>query len=215
MPFTNPNDLLATPTPQSQQAKTSEYAWHKEQERMSFDIIRIANPPVFTIKGKNFNYPHGDYYIIWDNYKHKVPINGTLDIQRYLARKYRKDMAVDLINYYGEIEGNKLRERIVKEQPNVAVDKYMENKSVWDKIPRTDDETLLAEIYPQLWLGEVKLFGLDDLPVNPAAAAVDFRTFEERFDSEYGNKQIMVDAISEPVVDKEPLLEEVTNNEVA
>ena len=228
------DDPFATPTPeQNKQALIGEQ-WKVEMQRRSQDTIRVANPRIIIIKGQEFEYPHGDYFVQWEQGRHRVPIDGTLDTVRYIATTYCREMFVNIINYYGEIKGQELLNRVGKEKPDVLLDKYLENKSVWDKMPRTDDKALMEEIWQQLWIGVVHKFGLDSPEsTDPRAGEVDFKTSEEKILENLGDRPVIdtppVTAADsgtlEPVVEpkkpevyvsrkeRERLAKEVTNND--
>lgn len=211
-------------TEQAKQVAAAD-AWHREQARRANDTIRVANPSVITINGKPFKYPHGDYFVTWEQGRHRVPIDGTLDIVRYIATTYCREMFVEIVNFYGETVGQTLLERSGREKPEILLDKYLENKAVWDKVPKTDDERLMGEIWPQLWLGVVKEFGKDTpQDIDPRAGEVDFRSPEERVLQNLENKRVgdsetievpEIEEVLPPVElkSKKELIKEVTNDD--
>jgi len=173
----------------------TEDMWHFEQERRSHDLIRIANP---TDK---------DFTIIWGHPpKHfRVPANGTTDVDRYLAEAYWRDMTVQMINEMGDKFGEELLARVGREKPDVLLDKYLENKTVWDKVPHTNDEKLLRELTPKLWLGLVKKYGMDIPMQDPQYIDTDMRTQQEKILGAMEDK--MVDEAPEaPIIESTPPL---------
>ena len=64
-----------------------EEAWHNEQRRKQYDIIRIKNPT------------DRDFYVMYDvNQYQKVPKHSTLDMPRYIAIRYVQHMKDEMIN---------------------------------------------------------------------------------------------------------------------
>lgn len=186
------DDTLAPGMPMAQEL------WHAEQERKSHDIIRIGNP---TDK---------DFFIQWGHPPKffKVPAQGTLDVDRYLAEAYWRDMTVQMINEMGQKLGEELLERVGKQKPDVLLDEYLKQKEVWDKVPRTNDEKLLLELTPKLWLGLIRKHGLDIPQSDSKYADVDLRTTQEKVLGDFENKVVdSFDAappIQEPVQPEKP-----------
>lgn len=174
----------------------TEELWHAEQERRSRDIIRIANP---TDK---------EFVIIWGHPPKyfRVPANGTLDVDRYLAEAYWRDMTVQMINEMGVKMGADLIERISKTKPDVMYDDYLIQKEVWDKVPRTDNEKILRELTPKLWLGLVRKYGLDIPKQESSYPEMDLRNQQEKILGDMEDKVVVDEAYTPPLLDETPPL---------
>lgn len=209
--------------PRSQNQAMANDLWHAEMARKSQDTIRVLNPLSVKVYGKDFNLPaiprkeyspsfasNGDYFITWEQGRFRVPFGGTNDIQRYIADKYTREMTTFIINYYGRVTGEKILERVGKERPEILLDKYLENNAVWDKVPRTDDEQLLLEIYPQIQLGLVHRHGMDRPDDEQGAPAADLKTSHEKA-LEALEDRIVVDEY--PEASKKEVEREVVLNE--
>lgn len=134
-------------------------AVRREMYRRSMDSIRVANPT-----------PQ-NYFVEWDGFKHAVPANGQTTLPRYLAEKYCLEMKNKLINEEGQRVGEKMiADRRKKGLPEFT-DKSVENREIWDKVPRTNDKKLIEKWYAVLWLGIESEYGLDQEPGNVLAPA--------------------------------------------
>lgn len=155
-----------------------EQAWHEEQDRKRFDIIRVKNPATITVKGVEYALPQKDFYQEYETNRHqKIPFNSVIDIPRYIAVRYvehMKDLIVNLVTQ--KMHDDYLTERDRKGLPRYT-DKATENKETYetDSYPKTNDSTIIAEIYNILWVGLVYEFGRDVPPTNndPRSGEVD------------------------------------------
>ncbi len=121
----------------------------REMYRKSRDLIRVYNP-----LERSFRF-------MYDGFWHSVPANGTKDIERYLARHY-------FIKISEVIIGNEIIKRgeaMLKERSDKGfqpfLDKYEENKAIWDKTPKLNDPDLLRKIADLVILGLVEEYGMD------------------------------------------------------
>ena len=75
-----------------------EEAWHKEQERKKYDIIRVSHPLVIHVKKKEYSFPPEDFYQSYDiNQFQKIRAGSTIDIPRYIAIRYVSDKKDDIV----------------------------------------------------------------------------------------------------------------------
>lgn len=167
------------------QAQTPEQeAVHREMARVAQDDCMIFNPT------------DTDFYIEWDGYKHLVPNkykdigfgNGQREVKRYMAIWYCNHMKDQLINERGEKEANELIHKRRGQGKEEFRDKYVENKEVWDKVSKTNDPQLLAEIMPGLFLGVTREFGTD-LPTVSEGQKIDTETAAEKMIKELSTKR--------------------------
>lgn len=165
--------------------KPIEEAWHNEQKRKQYDIIRVKNPVKITIKGNEYNIPAKDFYVMYDvNQFQKVGANSTIDIPRYMAERYVKHKKDEIINFLNQKKHDEqIAERRAKGHPDFT-SKYEENQATYttDAYFRTNDETIVSEIYDQLWLGLVHEYGRDMPPqiVDPRSGEVDLASPETK-----------------------------------
>jgi len=189
--------------------------FHRELARRSQDTIRVFNPE------------SDDYVVDWDGYKHRIPSKGSADVPRYIAEKYCRDMTTLIINKMGDAQGAEmLKVRQDKGMPEFG-DKYVENREIWDKVPKTNDDKLIKDLYPKLWIGLVNEFGVDYVD-QKAETHVDDRNQEEKMLQELANKRVD-EPISPPkaaedskeekpplyVSKKDQLAKEVTQDDVS
>lgn len=165
--------------PEPQIRSTEDEATHREMERVSLDWCMIYNPT------------QDDFYIEWaaqdgKPWKYLVPNSkkdigwgtGKLEVQRYLAIWYCKHMKDKIINDRGQKEAEKLLSiRREKGQPDLT--KFEEQKAIWDKTPRTSSNKELAALYPILFLGVSREFGIDYAP-GDKPQNIDLETPEEK-----------------------------------
>ena len=158
------DDVLAQPLGVQSPQQAQQEQWHREQERRSFDVIRVKNP---TSK---------DYFVEWDHRYHKVPAESTADVPRFVATKYCRDMKDKIIHEMGQrMHDEHIAYRVKNGQPAYN-NKYEENYATYmtEPYPKTNDWELAAKIYADLWVGLVMEWG-KDVPtnVNPRAGEVD------------------------------------------
>ncbi len=147
-----------------------------------------------------YNPTSEDFYIEWLNtqgrpWKYLVPSKnkdigfgkGQYETQRYLAIWYCTHMKDKIINDKILKEGyDKLKEREEKGLPQLT--KFEEQKAIWDKTPRTNSNKELAALYPILWLGVTREFGMDYTP-SEGPQNIDQTTPEEKVLDSMKNKK--------------------------
>lgn len=163
---------------QSQQQELT----HREMYRRSQDDCMVYNPTdrKFIIEwepGLRFEVPDCNTDIGWGR--------GMREVKRYLAEWYCRHMKDQLINELG----TKKAEELLSNRPKGEdfVTKWHENVWLGTQVPRTDNEQLMSEIYPQLFLGVTREFGAD-LP-QEEVIPVDGKTQAERIMEEVGNRR--------------------------
>lgn len=124
----------------------------REMERFSLDTIRIFNPLDFTFRYK------------WDGRNFSVPAGGTTDVERYLANAYATKIIGYMIGQQQLVKGKELLQLRQQQMGKTFLDKYEENKEIWDRVPRLDDRQLIDELGETVILGLVEEFGMDDVP---------------------------------------------------
>jgi hypothetical protein len=142
----------------------------RELSRRSLDTIRIYNP-----LDKVFSY-------MFDGYWHRVPAKSYDDIYRYLANHFFKKICDYMINEQISLKGAELKELREKQMGRQFLDHYDENVEVWNKVPRKDDEQLIAQIKKTVVIGLVREYGLDLPPEleKQNIPSTDFRPVHER-----------------------------------
>ena len=157
-------------------------------ERVSLDWVMIQNPT------------DDDFYIEWAAkdgrpWKYLVPNknkdigwgNGKLEVQRYLAIWYCEHMTTKIINDKGkEIAEEMLAKRRSEGKPDLT--KYQEQAMIWGKTPRSTSEAELSKLYPQLFLGITREFGMDYAPTDQPIG-VEIKTPSEKALEELQNKK--------------------------
>ena len=66
-----------------------------------------------------------------------------------------------ILNDLGAKKGQELLIKRVEQGRGEFTDKYLENREIWDKVPRTDNKKMMGDLYPSLFLGVTREFGLD------------------------------------------------------
>jgi hypothetical protein len=123
----------------------------REMGRKSRDLIRVFNPLKQPFRFK------------WDSYPQVVPAEGYKDIERYLAQHYLKKISQHLIGLQAREKGEELMKLRQKQFGKTFLDKYEENKEVWDRVPRTNDPQLIEAIAEQVIIGLVEEYGMEDI----------------------------------------------------
>lgn len=150
-----------------------EEAWHNEQRRKQYDIIRVNNPT------------NEDFYVMYDvNQYQKVPANSKIDVPRYIATRYITHMKDRIINaMIADKHQKDMEERDKKGFPGYK-SKWEENQETYmsSSYPKTDDPKLMTDVIDGLWVGLVYEFGRDIPPenVNPRSGEVDLTPPEMR-----------------------------------
>jgi hypothetical protein len=129
-----------------------EEAIHREFYARSRDIIRVYNPLDIDFRFK------------FDSVWYRVPTKGTKDFERYLAGKYFHDISQYIIGHMAWEAGSKMLEDREKKGLQPFLNKYDENRAIWDNTPKMDNKDLLNHIADEVLLGLVERFGSE---VNP------------------------------------------------
>lgn len=182
-----------------------EEAWHNEQRRQEYDMIRISNPAQITFRGKVYDLPPKDFYIEYDTNQHqKVPFNSMLDVPRPRAERYIKHKKDEIVNFINQkMHDEVIAEKLAKGHPRYT-DKYTENLETYNtqEFPKTDDEAVILELYEQLWIGITVVAGRDVPPPNPLdprSGEVDLKSNDVRA-MEKMNKKVVDIGINNPVM---------------
>lgn len=117
--------------------------------RFSLDIIRIYNPLEF------------DYKYMWDGYWNTVPAKSYKDVPRYKAKHFFKNISQYLIGQMQIKQGNDLLKKRDDRGLDKILDKYQENRQIWDQVPKLNDENLLNQIAEDVLIGLVEEYGKD------------------------------------------------------
>lgn len=132
-----------------------EEAWHTEQRRRQYDIIRVKNPT------------DSDFYVEYDTNQHqRVPANSTLDMPRYIAERYCKHMTDKIIHGIAQqMHDDVIKERNAKGFPPYK-HKSEENEDTYlsANFPKTNDPKVAQPIWDKLWVGLVTEVGRDRPP---------------------------------------------------
>lgn len=148
-------------------------AYKRELQRKSLDTMMVYNPT------------ETEYRVIWDKRIFPVPPKnsnqgygyGKMQLPRYIADKYAKEMKDVIINKLNVDKSTKmLEDHYAKGREELS--KYDENIKIHDKGYRTDDEKRVMEIYDQLILGVVQEYSADYL--DESVTMEDMRPVEER-----------------------------------
>ncbi len=172
-----------------------EEAWHNEQRRKQYDVIRVAFPKAVTVKGKSYELPHQDFFLEYDTNQYQRIVWGTtIDIPHYIAIRYVEHKKNDIVNFVAQqMHDAYLAERDAKGLPRYT-DKHTENKETYENqaYPKTDDPQIIAEVYDQLWLGLVHEFGRDIPPTqnNPRAGEVDLTPTSQKIIDSFKSKRV-------------------------
>lgn len=150
----------------------------REMLRKSQDIIRIYNPLDFPFKYQ------------WDGFWHSIPAQGTKDIPRFLANHFFKKIADYMIGQQMLKQGEELLALRENQLGKKFLDKYEENKEVWDRTPRLDDADLRRAVRDTVIIGIVEEYGFDvpAMDNTQTSTPVDFRPADDQLLSEIDNK---------------------------
>lgn len=132
-----------------QKNEADQEAVRREMYRKSKDVIRIYNPLDVDFKFKYNSYPY------------LIKSHQAMDVERYIARHYFKKIADYIIGQLKVLKGQELLKAHDARGQGGYLDKYIENKEVWDKTPNLHDPDLLKKVAQQTILGLVHEYGLD------------------------------------------------------
>lgn len=154
--------------------------------RVSMDDVMVFNPTP------------SDFVVDWDGYKTIIPAQdkdlgwgkGMREVKRYIALYYCRHMKDKLINEMGDKEAMELLAKREKEGKDPITDKHVESLQIWAKVPKTNDPKAMANIYPTLFLGVVREFGLE-FSEEERQASMDTRTTEEKVMEELQSRKFV------------------------
>ncbi len=174
----------------------------REMERVSQDLILVANPEHIIVKvGKDtMMIPSENAVVDWDGFKHAIQAGTQKQWRRYIAIKYVREMKNLIINKMSTIKFEQMMAE--RSKKGMAELTPFERQEIWNRTFNTEDPTLMAQIYPQFWLGVVEEYGLDAEP--ETGIRPDFRTEEEKLLQSLGTKRAVV-APEPKTPDLEPL----------
>lgn len=169
-----------------------EEAWHAEQERKKYDIIRVKNPT------------NQDSYVKYDiNRFQKIPANSTMDVPRYIAIRYVIHMKDTIIHAMSQKKhDDTMAERRVKGFPEYKT-KWEENQETYmsDSYPKTNNEALMSQVMGELWVGLVYEFGRDVPPAgDPRAGEVDLTPVATKIMDSFDKRRVEPDENSASVL---------------
>jgi len=173
----------------AQQQEAQMELTRREMARYSRDLIRVYNP---------LDVP---FRFTWDSYPQVIPAKGHKDIERYLAREYLHKMSEKLIGEQMLKAGEELKALREKQLGKTFLDKYEENKEVWDRVPRLNDEKLIAEHAKVLIVGLVEEYGMEDV--------IEQEQIVEKKDSPYDEAYKRMDRkiLDDDIIDERPVKE--------
>ncbi len=137
---------------QQQRHERNNEVVRRELERRALDTIRVYNPldRVFRYK--------------WDSRNFSVPSKGTADVERYLAEAFAQKIIEHMIGLDQMTKGTELLALRQKQLGKTFLDKYEENKEVWDRVPRLNDRELIEQYGGIVVLGLVEEYGMEEIP---------------------------------------------------
>lgn len=186
-PMQNDSDDIA-----QQKERIRQENVRREMERTSHDVVLVAHPKTITVKVPSGNMTVAldpkDYSMDWDGYKHTVKYGERRQLQRYLAVKYTREMKDLIINKMATIKFTELMNARAK-KGEVELTPF-ERQAIWDRTFNTEDPSLIAQIYPQLWLGIVEEYGLDAVPDLANTGKTDYRSEEQKILDSLAKKRI-------------------------
>lgn len=128
---------------------------HQKMYEFERDILRVKNPL------------DEDFTFIYDQQPTTVPANGTLDMKRYLVRRYIDAMIGRIYQLFASKKMADSEEAFRRTHPDVMDDPYLINTQIYDKIKRQDDPELQKKVIADCIVGVVKKFGSDRQLVKP------------------------------------------------
>lgn len=174
----NPNDVFDI-KPMS----ATEEAWHTEQRRRQYDIIRVLNPL------------QEDFYVEYDtNQFQKVPAGTMRDVPRYIAERYCKHLTDKIVHDMSQkMHDDAIKERQSKGFPNFK-SKYDENEETYNAAdyPKTNDPLVVKPIWDKLWVGLVSEVGRDVPPqvADKRANEINLDPFDQQMLKQLQNKRV-------------------------
>lgn len=168
----------------------TEEAWHTEQRRRQYDIIRVKNPT------------NDDFYVEYDVNQHqRVPANSTVDVPRYIATRYVSHMKDKIVHDLSQkMHDDTIKERNAKGFPNYK-SKWEENEETYNSAdyPKSNDPKIIVPLINELWVGLVYEFGKDTLPPQDShSGEVNLSPIEQQVIEQMETKR--VDPADAPVI---------------
>lgn len=171
--------------------------WQREQYRKSMDTILVYNPT------------EEDYICYWDKYPHVIPSSlkdmgfgaGKMQLVRYIADKYMKEMKDEIINKKSDDLVERAKEERMRK--GLSSDPGEINIQLLNTLPRTNNEKEIEEAYGFLYCGLVREFGLYDEPEKKEETVLDQRSPEEKI-LEKAEKGLLIKKETEKKVISEP-----------
>lgn len=160
-----------------------EEAWHAEQERKKYDIIRVKNPT------------NQDFYVKYDTGRYqKIPANSTVDVPRYIATRYITHQKDAIIHAMSQTKHDEyMKEREAKGLPRYK-SKWEENEETYSssEYPKTNDDKLMEQVISDLWVGLVYEFGRDVPPqsMDPRAGEVNLTPQDVRIMEKFEKRKV-------------------------
>lgn len=151
----------------------------REMERKSLDTFRVFNPLEIPFR------------FMYNSYWNTVPAKGMKDMPRYLAVHYFKKIAEYMIGQMAVQKGSELLERRNKSGLPEFLNKYDENKAIWDNTPRVHDPDLMKDIGKVVIVGLVEEYGHEMPPADlQKPVKIDLRPIQDQIMDLYDNKRV-------------------------
>jgi hypothetical protein len=180
-------------------------ALKREMEQRSHDVIRVHNPLT------------EDFRFMYDRVWWKVNAGADKDMERFLARKFFTDISQLIVGQMIAKKGEDMLDKRAREGKEQIYDKYIENKEIWDKMPRMDNKELLQKVMDDCILGVVERYGSDAGPEEEVVKAKDpTKTIMDEVIDEGFSKALQektaapTKPIIEPISSKESIKKEAT-----
>ena len=174
---------------------------NQEIERRSKDIYRCYNPLDIDFKFKQ------------DSVWFKIPAKGFKEWEAYLAGHYYKKISEYIIGQLISEQGEAMLEERRTKGLADFLNKYDENRAIWDNVPRMDNKELLQTVYDQTVVGLVEEYGMESSPVEEQVqnAPSDLTALEQIFAANAKRRAAENTEPLRPII-KKKLAEEITND---
>lgn len=120
---------------------------HQKMYDFERDILRVRNPL------------NQDFEFIYDGLPIIVPAQGTLDMERYLVRRYIWNMIGHIYQQFAARKMAEAEEAFRRNHPDVMDDPYLMNTQIYDKMKRSDDPEFQQKVIKDCIVGVVSKYG--------------------------------------------------------
>lgn len=164
--------------------------------RFSQDIIRVYNPLYI------------DFRFLYNGYPNTVKARSYKDMERFRATLYFKKISQYMIGQAQIDKGDELLKKRRDRGLDEILDKYQENRQIWDKTPKLNNPELLKDIAKKVIIGLVEEYGKEEpLPEQRIEPRPEMTALDEEIFAEASKNRVEKELPLEPLREEELQIE--------